>query len=694
MKKALLVSITTFLIFFWQFLLPNYYFWKSDVQQFYVPSRFYLYERVFENKSYPFWTERLYSGFPIYADFENAYLNPINVLSILIFGPMLSYKILHIASYLLGSICLYLWMKKKNLGLISFTVANLIYFFNSFSINHQIHFNIVAGIYLFPTIIYLIDEIIEKFQTKKIIYLSLVISYIALWGHAQTTFLVCFGGFIYFLFFAFKTISFKKQIFFGLVLSLLILIQILPQYIPSWNLYKESYRDNTIDYRQGSMIPRLAPIIFTPYLFGKISDYTGALKVQADYSYTEMYIYIGITSLILAILGIIFSTKNRFFFFLYTYLILFFVLSFNANNPLFSSETPILNFFRYWQRSMILFSFAIAIFSGIFLENIYEKKLKLNELVSSFIYISLPITYIYILSFFDTGFEKGFQINGLEYLKNLTTFSNYSRISSFQNLTIASSSVLILFFIIYFFRNKFKNYNLKSTILFSFIIITLIDLYYFNIDILNFRLNDIKTFEILSVNKQFDNSRAVIRKYNLYGNEYLYYKSWSPFGYSQFKEYEYYEKFYKSDLVSIRKSKKIIPKEKLQSLSDLGISDVIEDKDYLKTSNKKIDLILQNIDGEYSKKEEGSINLKLISDLDQKITLLLKYNENWNITNNNIPIKYGKEGLFINLQLKKGENNLSINYVPKEFYSGIYISLFLLIPTILLFKFKNKILHE
>ena len=137
----LLISISTYLIFFGNFLLPNYYFWFSDVKNEYLPARVYFYERVVKDFTFPFWTEKMYSGFPIYADAENGYLNPINILSILIFGPAFSYKVLHLVFYLLGSISLYLILKRKNLGLLGYLVANVVYFFNTFQIDHQIHYH-------------------------------------------------------------------------------------------------------------------------------------------------------------------------------------------------------------------------------------------------------------------------------------------------------------------------------------------------------------------------------------------------------------------------------------------------------------------------------------------------------------------------------------------------------------------------
>jgi len=691
MKKAFFASIITYLIFFWQLFLPNYNFWKSDVQYTYIPARFYLYEKIFYENTFPFWTERMFLGFPIYADFENAYLNPINVLSILLFGPILSYKILHLISYLLGSICLYLWMRKKGFGYIGYFAANLIYFFNSFAINHQIHFNIIAGLYLFPTIIYLFDEIIEKFEIKKIILASLVISYIALWGHAQTTFLVCFGGLIYFLIFAYKKISIKKLVFFGTLLLLLTLVQILPQYIPSFNLYQTSLRESNIDFRQGSLIPRISSVVFIPYIFGEINNYIAPQLIYSEYTYTETYIYIGISTLILGVLGVYFSKKNRLFLVLYSYIIFFIVVSFNANNPLLTENTPIISIFRYWQRSMVLFSFSFAILVAIFLENFKEFILEKKNLLLSTILVLIPIIYLYTISFIPTNFLEEFKYEGFNRIKVITSLNNMDKIKNIEIIIFIVLFLLLLILLNYIFKDKIKNKIFKNFAPIILIFTVLFDLYFFNQDILNYRIDNISNYEVPKIEEKYNNLRILARKQNLEGMENLYVKSWSPFGYSQFREDEYIKEFNNLGIGNLKRSKAEYPRNNVDSLENFGIKHILEKELDISVSKKEVELIKENIEGEYLKKEEGKIELKLNSEKAQKIILLLKYNKNWTIKINNENVEYEKEGIFIGVKIPQGINKISIEYIPNDFYLGIYISLFILIPVSILIKFRKNL---
>lgn len=694
MKKFLIISIFTYLIFFWKFLLPTHYFWKSDAQYTYVPARFYLYEKILNENSFPFWTERIFNGFPIYADFENGYLNPINVLSILIFGPLLSYKILHIATYLIGSLCLYLWMRNKGLGILSFTLANLIFFFNTLMLNHQIHFNVIAAFYLLPTVIYLIDEVIKKLDLKKIFLLSVTISYIALWGHAQSTFLVILAGIIYFSFHCYQKISLRKNIFIISVLSLLTLIQILPQYIPSIELYQQSLRENEIDYKQGSMIPRMAPIIIIPYLFGESESFQGSSFIHKHFTYSETYIYIGIAAFVIGIIGIYLSQKDRLFFCLYTYIIIFFVLSFNANNPLFNENTPILNLFRYWQRSSLLLIFAISVFAGIALENIKTYVFSKKDFLISTIYILIPILYLYLISFYEPVYYQTFIRDGINRIYNLTSPKYLLEFLNFQIVTLIFFISVTLMVGFYFFKDKIRFKHKEFILGLILISTTLFDNLYFNLDVLDYRIDYIKDHVFPSISKEYENIRVVPKKLELNGLEHLYIKSWSPFGYSQFREEEYVKFFPNSGLGNLRKSRTQIPVDGLDSLANFGIIYILDYDKEIKTNDRKIDLIKENIDGTYKLKKEGEINLEINSDTKREVTLLLKHNKNWEIKNNNQVVNYEKKDLFIKLNLQNGINNIYIKYIPYGFYKGIFFSIFLTIILLIILKFKKEIIND
>lgn len=693
MKKPILISVVMYLIFFWQLLLPNFSFWKSDAELIYLPARFYIYEKITQEKSFPFWTERMFSGFPIYADFENAYLNPINVLSILLFGPIYSYKILHFFSYLIGSLCLYYWLKNKGYNLVSFSIANLIFYFNTFMLNHQIHFNVIAGFYLFPSILFLIDEIINKFEIKKIIFLSLTISYIALWGHAQTTFMICFGGLIYFIFYSFKNLNLRKSIYFAVLSTLLILMQIIPQYLPSFNLYQDSLREETINFRQGSLTPELIALTFIPNLFGKSYNYIGNKLIYTEYTYTETYIYLGISSILLAILGIFFIKKDKFFFFLYSYILIFFFLAFNAFNPLLNENTPILNIFRYWQRSMLFFSFAVAILASTLVQNLYSYIYDKKDFIKSTFYVVFPIIYLYIISLFPNNFLQAFKKDGVFKITEILSYKNLVNIEDFFIVVIIGFVTLILVYFLYQIT-YFQKFIPKKLLLFGVFVIIFLDLKFFNLDVLEYRIDNISNYKLPKLDEKYSNIRVYNKTLALDGMEHTLVNSWNPFGYSQFKEKEYSKLFFDSGLSNLRKAKDAFPKDRYPELEKFGIKYLLENENETEILKNNVDLVLQNIEGEVFSKKEGEVDFKLNSQENQKIILFLKYNKNWNILINNQPVNFSKEGLFIGLNIYKGENLIKVKYVPKDFYLGLLLSILLLLPSLILIKFKDKLIND
>ena len=174
-----------YVVFFYKVFSPNFGFWGSDMVTEYYPVRAYLREIILTQHRFPFWSERIFSGTPIYADMENSYLNVFNVIGILFFGPMLSYKIIHILCYLIGSISIYLLLKRKNVNMLGFAVANLAYYFCFFMLNHQVHLSVILITYLAPLHFLLLDIFIEKKQLKYIVFQALALADAVYWGHIQ-----------------------------------------------------------------------------------------------------------------------------------------------------------------------------------------------------------------------------------------------------------------------------------------------------------------------------------------------------------------------------------------------------------------------------------------------------------------------------------------------------------------------------
>ena len=460
------------------------------------------------------------------------------------------------------------------------------------------------------------------------------------------------------------------------------------------NLYQNSLRESNFDYRQGSLIPRISSVIFVPYLFGKIDDYQASNAIYNDYTYTETYIYIGLSVFVIGLFGIFIAKKDRLFFTLYSYIIIFILVSFNANNPLFNENTPIINIFRYWHRSMVLFSFSFAILVAIFLEKFKDFVFGKKNFIYSMVLIAVPTTYLYLISYVPSNFFENFRFEGLNRLKVITSLSNFNKIDDFEILIAIFSTVILIILITYFLKSKLKSNFLIGISKIFLSILILFDLYFFNQDVINFRIDKISKYDIPNLNEKYDNSRVIARVQNLEGMENIYPKAWSPFGYSQFREEEYIKSFFDAGLGNLKRSKSGYPKDNLNNLSNLGIKYILEKENEITLTDKKIELIKENIEGSYIKKNEGDLEINLLSEKEQKITLLIKHNNNWLVTLNNNVIDYTKEGIFMSINITKGENKISVKYIPNEFYLGLYLSILLTIPTVLLIKFKKRLINE
>ncbi|MFC1722390.1 hypothetical protein ACFL0C_01935 [Patescibacteria group bacterium] len=321
-KKSTKTFFAYFLsiIFIYFLFFPNIYkyhwaFWESDVETKHFPTREYLRNTIVEEKRFPFWTEKVFLGFPIYADLENAYLNIPNFLSILVFGPMTSFKITHLLTYLVGSFSFYFLLKKFKAGMYGSIAAVLVYYFSYFHLNHLIHYNMISISMLLPLNILLVQLFLDTKNKKYVLFQSLILAYGLYWGHPQTTILVFIG--ICFYVFVFGADQKLKQKIQYLVFSLLIAICLfLPQLIPSSKLFFQSLRSSEISSTQGSLTPELSISYAFPYIFSTWSYYYGK-EAGNHFSYTELYNYVGIGALTILVVYLLKAKRNKLFWYSY-----------------------------------------------------------------------------------------------------------------------------------------------------------------------------------------------------------------------------------------------------------------------------------------------------------------------------------------------------------------------------------------
>lgn len=633
----------------------------------FYPVRYNLHQEIVVNNRFPFWTEKIYSGFPIYADIENAYLHPLNLLFTVTLGPILSYKVLHFLMYLIGSYGLYNLLRKKKVGYLGYFVTNLIFFFSFYFLNKQIHQSLILTIYTFPMSVYLLSQYINTNLNKYVAWSILLLSSAFYWGHPQIFLIYCIGFVIYGISYIEKENLKKLFIYFLSVFWFVFLIS-LPQLLPSLRLNSLSTRafdSENIMASQGSYNPLMFTNLFFPEIFLNSANYQGE-DVNSDYSYVETYSYIGITTFLLFFLGLAYLRDSKLQRFVLISFFTYLFLSYSSYIPAFNIDTlPILSLFRYWTRSHILFLFAISLVVGLLVDKLAKGEVYPSRPnYKNVLYIPIALILIFSINLNNpTTIDILHRL--ITYVPTSYVFNEYVFL-----LTIIS---LVLGLIIFLFKRNSKSpiLGLIAIVLPVFI---LIDLMYFSRDLIDIRTDNIKDLTKIEISETFKNKRVIVEKGEIENNESLYYDFWWPYGYSQFRDKEYYNNFKSNEISEISRPENVdLVPAKYDFYNSIGVVSIISD-DNIETLNKNnIDLIKQSVEGDYINKEEGYIVFKLHV---KEPTILHTYIKNlpgWQVYIDGYKADLGEE-LFIQLNITEGAHIVELRYIPYDFYYGLLLA--------------------
>jgi hypothetical protein len=256
---------------------------------------------------------------------------------------------------------------------------------------------------------------------------------------------------------------------------------------------------------------------------------------------------------------------------------------------------------------------------------------------------------------------------------------------------------LVALLVTYYFIRKFAPAPItKRSVLAVQLLLACIvffDLVSFSKDVLEFRLKDISDYKVETIPAELANRRVVLGSVRVEGMESLYYDSWSPFGYSQFEEKSYIDIYKRLGLGDIKKSYDKIPSENFQQLVDIGIV-AISQKDGTIThlTEKTLDLIRNDLPGEYLEKTEGRIVMRVNNPADTVARTYLKYDPNWKVDVDGNPVPITRDGIFFSFPLSEGEHVVTAYYFPRPLYVATVASLIAgIIITWLLISFRKPI---
>lgn len=665
---VVLLSGFIYLLFLFPVVKSKNFFWGSDAQVKHFPTRLYLYESLVDDKSFPVWTEHVLFGYPLYTDMENAYLNPVNLVLIYLTGPVVSYKIIHFLSYLVGSLALYYFLKRKDSGVVGRIGAILVYYFSYFSLNHLIHFNLLAISSLLPLNILLADLFLETKRKKYIFLQGLLIGYGILWGHPQITLLVLGAVFLY-IFIVGNFLLLKSKIIYAVAIILLGLGVGAVQLLPTFRMYLHSAREvDDVSSEQGSYTPFSSLGYLFPYIFSTSGYYYGD-EILDEYSYTEFYNYIGIVSVALFVYAAFALKKDKMFYYSYALLWFFLIFGYLRMFPVsFLSKFPVISSFRYWSRSILLAQFGLSILAGRVLG---AKKYPRSDFSRrNFLLLSAPVIFLIFLGLLN--------ING-----SVVSLIRQGVINLRLDLLLKKDILLwiglpLLTFLILNFLKISKKYLLTLQIfLLTFVFV---DYLYFTTDVRTFRLKRWDSESGLLFPPYFDNKRIIDEYSIIKGMVALQKNAYTPYGYSQFIPKDYWDFYQRNNLGKYPRqsyvSEFLREGVDLDKLASFGIS-------YLRNMNNQYKLrdsdaltfLSEPTRGELIVYRQGHLKL-LFNNKEPEVLTTIKYDPNWEVKVNGAVVEYGKwEDVFIKLIAPLGEVELEFKYIPWDIYYGLMLGI-------------------
>lgn len=320
----------------------------------------------------PLWNPYVLSGTPFMAGLESVFFYPFNFLYLFLPTHLaINYTIiLHI---FLSGVFFYYFIRYLDVERFPAFISSLVYMFAATQVCHIYagHLTVLSTIIWIPLLFLFSEKYFREDRFLYIILAGIVLALQILAGYIQVTYYTTMGLFLYFLFRAMvlyrekrgaKLLVHHSLAFILLVASGLLLSAL--QFIPTLELVRHSIRQaTTYEFCASfSFPPENLITFFTPEIFGNNVQF----PYWGRYYFWEMWVYIGILPLFLALIAIIFR-RDKYTFFFTGLTILSIVLALGKHTLLFKllySYAPGVNLFRGNSKFIFLTTFSLVTLSG------------------------------------------------------------------------------------------------------------------------------------------------------------------------------------------------------------------------------------------------------------------------------------------------------------------------------------------
>lgn len=405
-------------IFFSSQISGNTFFWEDFIEYVYPTQTFAARESAgFE---IPFWNPYSFNGMPFFADLQVGFLYPINrILNLFVNTdgtlPVGAAQFVIILHFFIAQLSAFFLAKKFGISFFGSLITSTIYSFSMLLVCHLIHPMMLYHLAWFPMIFGLFKNSLETYSFRKSILAGGLFGMTMLSGHPQSTLYIAFFLGIYFIWqlvagLKSKSISENKlikNIAVGLIPFIISSGIFAVQLLPSQELAELSERKELSLERasEGSLEMNNFITMVLPDLFGKTNGITSnqttfykefesadspGVKRPYRHFYWETQFYFSVIGLMFGLLGAIYSVKDKRNIFLLVMAIFSMLYALGENSPLLSIfyNLPLFGNFRFPARIVFYLIIAMALFSGL----AYDKLSKIKKIgVSEFLAIGIVL---------------------------------------------------------------------------------------------------------------------------------------------------------------------------------------------------------------------------------------------------------------------------------------------------------------
>lgn len=412
------VLVLCVFVFFGKILWSSGQLYGSDFILQFWPWKQFVYDHVHSYGKLPFWNPYTFSGTPSIANIQLAMFYPLGVLYYLI-PPEYAYGYSTTLHCILGAIFMYLFVRSMNTGSWGSFLSSFVFTFNGYFMAHLYagHLSFVQAYVWLPLIFWFFHRFTEDLDLRWALLAGMFLGVQILGGFPQISFytilaVVSYGLFRMVMALKAKAFGKMKRTAIGLTVMMLAGFGLSAiQLLPTLEFTGHSGRAGGVSYAFAtldSLHPKQFLSFLVPSLYGSAVDQTYWVSPKY-WHFWETCAYVGFLPLCLVFIPVSHSSsqrKVRWFFFGLLGVALFLALGkYNPVYPLIY-KLPGFHSFRIPAQILFLYVFAVAVLSGIALNEIRTVFSKLPKPLIAFLALGglLILTLIIMHAFFPHRF--------------------------------------------------------------------------------------------------------------------------------------------------------------------------------------------------------------------------------------------------------------------------------------------------